>query len=151
MFATAMSNLRIRFQEKINPIPTETGCLKWIGGKMGMGYGMIWNDGQMRYAHRVAWFLEKGAWPQKHIDHLCDNRWCVNVEHLEDVTCGENTRRGTALENAVKAKKAITHCPQGHPYSGKNLIIRKQGWRRCKKCSQVEALAYYYRKKAAVV
>lgn len=28
------------------------------------------------------------------IDHLCRNRSCVNPEHLEPVTRGENIRRG---------------------------------------------------------
>jgi hypothetical protein len=34
---------------------------------------------------------------------------------------------------------AKTHCPQGHPYDGRNLTITKRGWRRCKACSRDEA------------
>jgi hypothetical protein len=33
----------------------------------------------------------------------------------------------------VEDKSAITHCPQGHPYDGENLLI-DQGKRKCKVC-----------------
>ncbi len=29
----------------------------------------------------------------------------------------------------------VTHCPQGHPYSGYNLYIRKCGRRMCRACN----------------
>lgn len=35
---------------------------------------------------------------KKVIDHLCRNRKCINLEHLEVVTIVENTRRGTSAK-----------------------------------------------------
>jgi hypothetical protein len=32
------------------------------------------------------------------------------------------------------ANKMKTHCPQGHPYSGDNLIVKKTGSRGCRQC-----------------
>lgn len=55
------------------------------------------------------------------IDHLCRVRDCCNPEHLEPVTHRENLLRGDTVSARNVAK---THCPQGHPYSGENLILR---------------------------
>lgn len=32
-----------------------------------------------------------------------------------------------------------THCPQGHPYAGENLIFDSNGWRDCKICAQARS------------
>jgi hypothetical protein len=45
-------------------------------------------------AHRLAYIRAKGAIPKgHHIDHLCRVTNCINPDHLEAVTPGENVRR----------------------------------------------------------
>lgn len=66
------------------------------------------------------------------LDHTCNNRWCVNPEHLEAVTHRENIKRSATAPPAIHARK--THCPLGHPYSGANLIVEKAGNRKCRTC-----------------
>ena len=34
----------------------------------------------------------------------------------------------------MKPQASKTHCPQGHPYAGTNLILTKRGWRKCRQC-----------------
>lgn len=69
------------------------------------GYGIRGN----RLAHRVAFELHNGPIPEGlEIDHLCGNRSCVNVAHLEAVTHAENMRR---------AFQRRTHCKHGHEYT----------------------------------
>jgi hypothetical protein len=29
-----------------------------------------------------------------------------------------------------------THCPSGHPYSGNNLFVSSNGWRKCRQCNR---------------
>jgi hypothetical protein len=46
-------------------------------------------------AHRVAYEQFVGTVPDGlELDHLCENKACVNPGHLEPVTRSENVRRG---------------------------------------------------------
>ena len=71
------------------------GCHIWQKARNSRGYGVIWHDGKVRLAHRVAWFLKHGAWPIKGlvIDHICEVRACVNADHLRELTNGQNIMR----------------------------------------------------------
>ena len=126
--------------------PSDTGCIEWIGGLNGVGYGQFYagrsesNRTGKVYAHRWAYEKAKGPIPEGlHLDHLCRNRRCVNPDHLEPVTCRENLLRGEspAAKHAVK-----THCPAGHPYAGANLYVNPtKGYRVCRECSRLRAVA----------
>lgn len=87
----------------------------------------------MRSVHRLAWEEVRGPIPAGLvIDHLCRNRACYRIDHLEVVTQRENILRGEGA-TAVHARK--TQCPQGHPYSGPNLYVEPStGKRRCRTC-----------------
>jgi hypothetical protein len=98
-------------------------------------------------AHRVAWALEYGAYPDypsEVLDHLCRNRACVNVEHLEITTIGENVLRGDTIAAQNKAK---THCHQGHDLS--EAWIEKNGKRHCRVCVNLGQRRRYYAKKVS--
>lgn len=71
-------------------------CWLWTGRKDVNGYGDILFKGRRSLVHRVAWMLLRGEIPEAMtIDHLCMNKACVNPDHLEVVTRGENARRHT--------------------------------------------------------
>lgn len=133
-----------RFAEKTVLLPN--GCIEWIGGLNGVGYGQFYSghetpdDTGKAYAHRWSYEHFIGPIPDGlHLDHLCRNRKCVNPTHLEPVTIRENLLRGIG-PSAENAKK--THCPQGHQYAGDNLYVQPAtGMRFCRTCARDRARA----------
>lgn len=127
-----MMTLHERVWSHVSPDPN-SGCWLWDASLDGRGYGQI-NVGYvgggktrrviLRRSHRVMYELVKGPIPDgMPLDHLCRVRSCINPDHLEPVTTAENLRRGTSSA-AVSARAAkITHCVNGHPFSGANLSM----------------------------
>lgn len=113
------------------------GCWLWGGAINPGGYGTVILPvtRERMGAHRAAWLLSGREIPAGHdLDHRCRVRCCVNPDHLEPVTRGENLRRGIGPGLLNARRSAATHCPRGHPYSGDNLFIDKRGRRDCKEC-----------------
>lgn len=103
-------------------------CIEWQGEIDKDGYGKypVCRAGVKHrwMAHRFAYTLAKGVIPAGyHVDHLCRNRRCVNVEHLEAVPPRVNHDRWST---------AITSCPAGHAYTPENTRhekARERYWR----------------------
>ena len=112
-------------------------CVEFLGPQSGAnyeigdGYGYACIDGRSCRAHKAAWVEAHGPIDDDlTIDHLCFNKLCLNTRHMEIVTRAENTRRS----RASVARRAKTHCPQGHAYEGENLYVDKRGARYCVTC-----------------
>jgi hypothetical protein len=115
------------------------GCWFWMGA-VSKGYGNFSIKAEGFQAHRVSFHLFNGPLLQGlQIDHLCRNKLCVRPDHLEQVSARENTLRGRG-PSAINAKR--TNCNFGHALSGDNLLMRKDGSRRCKKCQAMSEAAY---------
>lgn len=123
------------------------GCWRWEGYSV-RGYGRVSYHGKTRIAHRLIYQLLGGIIPVGlQLDHLCRTPACVNPTHLRPVTARENTM--APLSRAItKANAEKTHCPKGHPYSGKNLHIRPLGHRGCRKCGVARSTRFAARVKA---
>ena len=75
----------------------KTKCWIWLRRINDSGYGLATRNGKEKQrAHRVVYEMVKGKIPVGlTLDHLCRVRCCVNPSHLEPVTTGVNTRRGS--------------------------------------------------------
>lgn len=129
------SSFEARFLAKVDK---SGDCWEWTAAKEPAGYGMFSIARcQSRRAHRISYELFVGPIPDGLvIDHLCRNKGCVNPEHLEPVTGGENSRRG--LSGVLKPP--TTHCVHGHEYTPENTrVVRRVDYitKTCRVCASI--------------
>lgn len=66
-------------------------CIEWTGHINHSGYGSVWHNGKNRDVHRVSCELHHGPIPAGfHVMHTCDNRRCINPDHIRAATRKEN-------------------------------------------------------------
>lgn len=111
----AFCSVKCRFMNKVEK--KESGCWEWKAKLTAGGYG-VWD--RTKLAHRVSFEMFKHSIPnKKHICHTCDNRKCVNPDHLWVGTAKEN------IEDAIKKNRI-------KPLKGENSPQAKLTWKEVK-------------------
>ena len=89
-----MSEVNATFEKRFwSKVKKTSYCWLWTASVDGKGYGQIGaggrGTGNVR-AHRASWYLKYGVWPSLNLLHECDNRRCVNPDHLKEGTQKQN-------------------------------------------------------------
>lgn len=119
-------------------------CQIWQGAVQSSGYGSVnGGEGKSLLAHRVVFTEMVGPIEEDlTVDHLCANKLCMNVFHMELVTRSENSRRKNERQ---------THCVKGHELAGDNLRFSRKSdghtRRVCMTCHRAHTAAYRARQK----
>ena len=72
---------------------------RWSGHQAGAiteyGYRRISINWRLYLAHRIAWAIMTGSFPEKEVDHIDHNRCNNSWDNLREVTRGENSKNQT--------------------------------------------------------
>jgi len=87
--------------DRLSVLEPTSGCLLWTGTVIKRtGYGEMKVHGSKTTAHRASWLAHRGEIPVGMvIMHACDNRLCVNPDHLS-----VGTRRDNSIDMARKGR-----------------------------------------------
>jgi hypothetical protein len=96
--------------DKNGPLhPTCGQCWIWSGVMHGGGYGILSVKGRNEFAHRYSWLIHCGKIPNSlWVLHRCDNRACVNPEHLFLGTAVDNIMDAVSKGRQAKGERVRT-------------------------------------------
>lgn len=132
-FAPIYENIEEHFKALVVKLPS--GCWIFFNKPLTSGYTIFTHKQKQYMGHIFTYeFYKRKVNLGEEVHHICENRGCVNPDHLEALTVKEHNKRhpnSIASRNAAK-----THCPKGHEYTPENTKTSNNK-RTCKECAKV--------------
>jgi hypothetical protein len=127
------------------------GCWVWQRSTR-HGYGVLRVPSRKHPygAHQFSYEIHKGPiTPGLLVCHSCDNRRCVNPDHLFLGTNRQNVYdaigkgRRPLVQRPFVPKRS--HCPVGHPFDTANTYVKSNGEQKCRVCESARRAAWIRR------
>lgn len=118
-------------------VKVPSGCWEWAKSINTHGYGSFWLGGRHLLAHRAAYDIFIGPIPPgMFVCHTCDNRKCINPEHLFLGSVLTNNQDTSKKGRCRCSAQHYRFCKHGHEYTPENTYVAKTGrqQRRCRIC-----------------
>lgn len=120
-----------------------SGCWLWTGYKYKSGYGRICFKMKRLLCSRFSWYLTYGEIPAgKLVCHTCDNRLCINPNHLFLGTHMDN-HLDMVSKGRENFQKPRAYCKNGHFWTKEITYsyLKPSGkfGRQCKLCWKIKA------------
>lgn len=99
----------------------ETGTFMWkvrgpgrtvgkpLGTVVGIGYSVIKVNGEVFYAHRLAWLYVHGEWAPKQLDHIDGNKVNNAIANLRLATASQNSARRKTYRSIAPSRGVFPH------------------------------------------
>ena len=127
----AVEELKIKFRYE-----PDTGHIYWAepgkgkikkkpaGTVMSTGYIGVLIEGKRYLAHRIAWALHHGAWPDDQIDHINGDKTDNRISNLREATNAQNGKNYGFNRANTSGVKGVSWCKD----TGKwRAVIRYEG------------------------
>jgi hypothetical protein len=103
-------------------------CELWSGYVGRHGYGTLSYKGKRWRAHRLSYYLHYGVDPaDMHVMHSCDNKICINPQHLSLGSALDNMRDKVAKNRQARGAKCRTRKSIPHEMCELIVSMRKCG------------------------
>lgn len=100
-------------------------CVEWTGSIGTNGYGRISYKGKRYSTHRLSYLVFNNIDPGNlFVCHSCDNKKCINKDHLWLGTCQENLLDMKIKGRSRNQNKNKTHCKNNHEFTYLTTIFR---------------------------
>lgn len=112
-------------------VSTPDQCWPWLKACSNTGHGVVWHEGKLAHAHRIAWAFDRGKTPGKWcIRHRCDNPACCNPTHLFRGTQQQNMQEAVRRERLPDWNDVPKPWVQGSKNHNAKLTDGKVRWAR---------------------